>query len=469
MRPSSEISDFFPVKASCTPTNIYFVHNSQDYIMATAFLDQDIGRKSSPLSRCQSADCVATKKSFMTATNNGTIKASKGATKIEKVVQPTVNDTFRGVNLSTIPMLPESINLAYLAEGAANIIYRFSLPRGFSEPDGVLKFGVDKTHLLRLRKALPSGSPNLPAFAALQKVFFPLFPTEFILDTQIVRIPEGLIERENVLLKQREQSGHRIEKRAGLYLVGPPPPPGTPIDENGEKSTQYERYGFLVEDMTPASPTTNSEHGKIRREVLVEFKPKWLAQSSSAPSGSRRCRTCALRIAKEFKKHGTVIPGNGSGNPGHWCPFDLASGDAHRVRLAVRGMLSRKGAVLTGWKKSTGAKGEVNAYEAIILEDKLVRYFTNSKGKKLLDLLKKFQATWDPRGPVSIFGENGDQNTEPVAVEDGRDGEWGDEWTTDVKHFLMAMTIRDLTLFLKVCDINPGVSSFSITDYFLSG
>lgn len=360
--------------------------------------------------------------------------------------------TYGDVDLSAIPVLPETIQLCYVAEGAANIIYRFSLPENSADVvDGALPPGVDKTHLVRLRKALPSGSPNLLAFAALQKIFFPLFPKELVLDTRIIGIPLGLVERQNAILKDWETSGKRSAKRVGLYLVGPPPPPGTPLDDNGEKSTLYERYGLLVEDMTPASPVIDA-YGRIScRQVLVEFKPKWLVPSPSAPPNSRRCRTCALRISKEFKKFGTKLVGNGSGLPGHWCPYDLGSGEPHRVRLAVQGILSQKGAILTGWKNAKGGKGDVDEGDRIILEDKVVGYFTGTKGKKLLGLLKQFQTEWDPRGPAAVFGESGDT---PINAdrkcEDGEDGEWGDEWNEEVRKLLMAMTIRDLTLFLRV-------------------
>jgi len=404
--------------------------------MAATNLDQD--------SRHEFCETEASKESFTAAGTraslvNGMISAHD-RTRARGDENVT---TYRDVNVSTIPALPEAIQLSYVAEGAANIIYRFSLPSDF--PEGVLPPRVDKTHLLRLRKALPSGSPILLAFVALQKIFFPLFPKEFILDTHIIQIPEGLIGKENAILKEREKEGDRPMKRVGLYLVGPPPPL-SPVDG---KSTLFERYGYLVEDMTPAAPGVDAETGRYRREVLVEFKPKWLLPSPSAPVGAMRCRTCALRISKEYKKYGTIVVGNGSGNPGHWCPFDLASGEPHRIRLAVRGMLSQKGAILAGWKGAGGGKGEINGYERAILENKVVGYFCGPKGKKLLGLLKQYQGAWDQHGPAAIFGEKGDRNTEPLAVGDGH-GEWGDRWSESVKKYLMAMTVRDMTLFLKV-------------------
>ncbi|KAF8455909.1 inositol-pentakisphosphate 2-kinase-domain-containing protein [Terfezia claveryi] len=412
--------------------------------MAATNLDQDVYGPSLH-SRHEYCEAKVSKEGLIKAGTrtrlaNGGVSAYDGA--------HATGDTYRDVNVSAIPTLPEAIQLSYVAEGAANIIYRFSLPSDF--PEGVFPSGADKTHLLRLRKALPSGSPNLPAFAALRKIFFPLFPKEFILDTCIIRIPEGLIEKENAILKKREEVGDRPIKRTGLYLVGPPPLSGTPVDDNGEKPTLFESYGSLIEDMTPATPGVNAESGRYHREVLVEFKPKWLSPSPSAPIGARRCRTCALRISKEYKKLGTIVIGNGSGNPGHWCPFDLASGEPHRIRLAVRGILSQKGAILTGWKGKNGRKGEINGYEGMILEDKVVGYFCGPKGKKLLGLLKKYQGSWDQHGPAAIFGEKGDKNTVPLAGEDRNDSEWGNQWSEHVKKYLMAMTVRDLTLFLKV-------------------
>ena len=345
---------------------------------------------------------------------------------------------FRGVNTSAIPDLPDCIQLSYLAEGAANIIYRFSVPLGHpSGIDPTLPPHVDKTHLLRLRKGVPSAVKSLPAFVALHNTFYPLFSRELILNTHIIGIPRSLVERENLVLKDREASGNRPAKRAGLYLIGPPPPDTTSHGNDGLRQLeQYEHYGFLVEDMTPSVDIS-------RREVLVEFKPKWLLPSPTTPQGARRCRTCALRALRVFDKHGVTVVGNGSPNPGYWCPLDLASGELQRMQRAVKGILSQKGTLKTGWK------GGVSEDERVILETKVIEYFIGTRGSKLLGLLKQYQSDWDPCGPVDLFGESGDINTEPL-VRSGESGVWGDEWTEGVKKYLMAMTVRDFSLFLKV-------------------
>lgn len=345
-------------------------------------------------------------------------------------------DIFCGVNISTIPILPDDIQLSYLAEGAANIIYRFSIPLGHpSAIDPKFPPQVDKTHLLRLRKGVDSAFKSLLTFVALQNTFYPLFSKELILDTYIIRIPRSLIERENLVLKEREASGDRLAKRAGLYLTRP----SSETTPDG-KLEQYEHYGFLVEDMTP---TASNEVGISRREVLIEFKPKWLLPSPTAPQGARRCRTCALKALKD-SENGVAIIGNGSPNPGYWCPFDLASGEPQRVRRAVKSILMQKGALKTGWK------GEISEDERVILENKIVGYFIGPKGTKLLGLLKQYQSDWGSCSLIDLFGKNGDINTEPLVSGEKNSGVWGDEWTEGVKKYLMAMTIRDISLFLKV-------------------
>lgn len=62
-------------------------------------------------------------------------------------------------------------------------------------------------------------------------------------------------------------------------------------------------FGLLVEDMTPKgtsllSPacTSSADRCTDSDHFTVEFKPKWLAQSPSAPANAVRCRQCALEL-----------------------------------------------------------------------------------------------------------------------------------------------------------------------------
>jgi inositol-pentakisphosphate 2-kinase len=74
-------------------------------------------------------------------------------------------------------------------------------------------------------------------------------------------------------------------------------------------SYQEEQYGILMQNLQGPGI-----------DWLVEFKPKWLVQSPTAPKDSRNCRTCALNASRRRAgKH------KGRGDSG-FCPFDLLVG-----------------------------------------------------------------------------------------------------------------------------------------------
>lgn len=57
--------------------------------------------------------------------------------------------------------------------------------------------------------------------------------------------------------------------------------------------------------------------------MLIEFKPKWLLQSPSAPKNAIRCRQCALELRNSLKSPGTKAPCPEK-KP---CPITLANPD----------------------------------------------------------------------------------------------------------------------------------------------
>ncbi|KAA8914813.1 inositol-pentakisphosphate 2-kinase [Sphaerosporella brunnea] len=267
------------------------------------------------------------------------------------------------------PLLPADIELTYLAEGAANIIYRLQSPTAPSS--GPFSSTVLSTRLIRLRKALPSAQPNKATFNYISHTAFPLFPSSLLVSTELVRVPRAVLERENARLLSLEALGARSKKRHGLYLE------------------TMEEYAFLVADMS----------ARTGREVLVEFKPKWVVQSPSAPQDARRCRTCALRLKKD----------GGRG----FCPLDLASGEAARIRRAVDYLLPQKP------PKGFELRELTWELEKTKLEEKVVDFLMNSE---LMPTLAGLQTRLDPQGPLGEMK----------------------------KGFLDAMTVRDLTVFLRV-------------------
>lgn len=359
------------------------------------------------------------------------------------IVAATAHD-----DLNHVPTLPPSTSLSYLAEGAANVIYRLSSPPGAPQYPN---------QLLRLRKALPSAQPNKLAYAHLLHTFHPLFPSHLLLPTSLIRIPPSLLARENVALRALEDAGKRPAKRAGLYLeevdeqfgflimdmsphplLDATPPPSSPpppqpgffarafaflLSAGRHRSSSSKRNSSSNSTSDP--DLTLPAHAQRTRQLLIEFKPKWVLQSRSAPEGWRRCRTCALRLSKA-QKHG-------------FCPLDLASGDEARVRRAVAYIVPErqpKNLVLAAGMSWADTQG--------VIVERLVRYVVEGE---MMGELKRLHAELDPYGPVAVSAMAGAREREREVRE----------------RFVSAMTVRDLTVFLRV-DLDSGEVEARIGD-----
>ncbi|KAK6497957.1 Inositol-pentakisphosphate 2-kinase [Arthrobotrys conoides] len=334
----------------------------------------------------------------------------------------------------SVPVLPDGLALKYVAEGAANVIWRISLPdeqltppptvieeySGSTPPPSELDTDVDigkengttkanganvptitaaptdySRLLLRLRKCLPSSESNLLAYEYLSSVIMPLFPPGVMVGQELVKLPPKLVIRANDTLHHLEKSGVRPAHRQNLYLAGDPRP--------GEQQME-EGYAFLLEDMTP-----NTSLG----EFLLEFKAKWLVQSPNAPQGWKRCRTCALRLRKYSRS-------TKKGKHAEWrglCPFDLVSNDQKRAKKAVRRILQQPRCE----------------------DEKLVGRVTAAlMGCPQLSILKELQASLDPKGILGADHKS--------------------------KEFLTAMTLRDCTFYVKVSptDVQARLGDFDV-------
>jgi inositol-pentakisphosphate 2-kinase len=299
------------------------------------------------------------------------------------------------------PMLPSDVTLCYLAEGAANIIYRFTFPSpsppsipDLAEPTQGLEPSskvvphydpIFKHRLLRLRKALPSSCPNRQTCEDLQETFLPLFPG-CIVTHDLVELPPNLLVRANRALQESELVGGRPHKRHGLLLA------------------EDEPHGILVTDMTPAI---------TEGEVLVDFKPKWLIQSRSAPKGWKRCRTCALRAQKN-----AIRRAKGQQEDAGPCPLDLASLDQARVERAVSLIATKKHAE--------------NGQDLERLRERLTSFLLSST---IIPNLKELQ---------------------------GRDGEGVLAADVMSRNFLVATTIRDCSIYVKVGSLFYPAIYFSL-------
>ncbi|KAL4941834.1 hypothetical protein BDV06DRAFT_173237 [Aspergillus oleicola] len=201
--------------------------------------------------------------------------------------------------------LPSGVQLAYLAEGGANIIYRIvapsALPGSNNSPTVPAQY---KGKLLRLRKDTPAGVSYQEIIRNFDKNIRPLFKPEELVDQELVYLPKGVTQQCNEQLHSAEIAGKRPKQRRGVYL------------------SITEPFGLLVTDMTT--------FGNSGTE-LAELKPKWLLQSASAPTGARKCRTCALR---DMKNHDSRRAG--STDARSFCPLDLVSDKFEHVHRATK-------------------------------------------------------------------------------------------------------------------------------------
>ena len=290
-----------------------------------------------------------------------------------------------------------AVELVYFAEGAANIVYRI-LPRpptpGSSfeaeigdvdecPPTEISAPLMDPTFLgklLRLRKDLPFTLPVLESHRQFVDTFPSLISPTHLVEQSLVKVTESLLRHCNDGLRMDESRGARPEKRRGTYLA------------------ENEPYGCLMTDMSCTSLEDEAYCG-------VEFKPKWLIQSPSAPQKARRCRTCALRARNS---HNTVQPPDtGRQSSLGFCPLMLVSEDRSMIAQAITNIVRQK--------RKTASESE----------NQIVRYITDFLHQDpLLRRLRALQLELDPKG---IF------ETDTSSVE-----------------FLVGMTLRDCTLFFKV-------------------
>lgn len=204
--------------------------------------------------------------------------------------------------------LPSGVQLVYLAEGGANVIYRFASSKAHlavkKDPKQPLSpmtldpvdCGIParfRGKLLRLRKQTAADVSYSEIVQNFNTKIRPLFHPDELVDQTLIRLPDGLLPHCNELLHVSERNGKRPRKRHGGYLC------------------LKEPFGLLVTDMT-----VFNEPGA----TLAELKPKWLLQSPTAPIVAQRCRTCALREMKNGDARQMGFKEQRS-----FCPLDLVS------------------------------------------------------------------------------------------------------------------------------------------------
>ena len=175
-------------------------------------------------------------------------------------------NTMNLVASDTINLLAE--DFSYANEGSANVVFRYT------GQDPCLQGKV-----IRLRKKL--ASPSTKAVKAFHDDVLHALLGEFMLPSTLVLLNKAFLQDLNKRLITVPREKSRVL-----------------LDED-------EAHGLLMKDLSHA----------------VEFKPKWLVQSPSAPSDWTACRTCALRSFR--------------GLCNDFCPLKLLTTDAKSVLQGI--------------------------------------------------------------------------------------------------------------------------------------
>ncbi|KTW28756.1 uncharacterized protein T551_02606 [Pneumocystis jirovecii RU7] len=176
----------------------------------------------------------------------------------------------------------------YFSEGNRNVIFKYK---------GSDSFFINK--VLRIKKTQHPIS-TLENLKFIQSIIIPLFYEPFdryILSIELIMVEIAVLKKFNIDLIQKYE---RKKKFSNTLLD---------ISEN---------HAFLLKDLSSSFP-----------KHTIEFKPKWLIQSVSAPIGWKSCRTCALRRLR----------GDISGNGTRYCPLDLASENQTRIQKSIKAIL----------------------------------------------------------------------------------------------------------------------------------
>ncbi|KAH7170425.1 inositol-pentakisphosphate 2-kinase-domain-containing protein [Dactylonectria macrodidyma] len=279
-------------------------------------------------------------------------------------------------NRHSLKRLPRGARpIKLVGEGAANAVFELAMPEFYPITSNF------KGWLLRVAKTPANGAP--PRYNYLKQQEFYAGKVKSHLKNHVIKQELVVVRDSNIvdelnrfLLRMNNQ---RKEKFRGSYIA-------------------QTNWGLLVEDMRPTDPA---------QSILIEFKPKWLNQSPTAPEGAIRCRQCAMDLYN-FVKDPNLARAAPESKP---CPLVLDNPDApldisSPFRIAPQ---------LAKFSNSTILSSLQSASNHQVIQD-----------------LREVQRLADPNGPLKALKDD------PM--------------------FNFAMTIRDCTCFVQIFPdkANPG-------------
>ena len=316
-------------------------------------------------------------------------------------------------------LLDASTPLTYVAEGGAHVVYSIdsSLPPSPTDapptdvdfygpstppPTELSPVSTNALHnvtqrmrkVLRLRKAVADDVSHAGVSDHALEATRPRFPSSTVLYEEKAALSSKLLDRLNAGLREMESVGTRPSQRRGVYLQ------------------RHQRQVSVLEDMR-CRPSLDL--------LTLEIKPKWMIQSPNAPTGSRRCRTCALRAMRRASGESasnaigtTSEQGQAQSGDiyGSFCPLDLASGSEPRIKEVVKAVLRAD-----------------DKLKSLAETDALVRLASFLAHGEALQALQQLQSEYSP----NILLPPGDTVNETT---------------------MWAMMLRDCTLFVRVSPID---------------
>lgn len=282
-----------------------------------------------------------------------------------------------------------SVSLNYLAEGAANVIFRIQPHTPDTAPVVLLDALESETKgeynhqicppekylgkVIRLSKGHEKTPHGRQVKLDFENVLAPLFQgfEEHLIDVEMVLLSDEILPSLN----------EQIYKHSQRHKRDLPP----------------ESVALIMDDYSSVPGTS----------VTIEIKPKWLAQSPNAPGNPYRCRTCALQAFRAQQK--------GTAADAYICPLELRAGHDPIIRDFILSKFQQE----VDPVHSSVQSAVVNA---------MTEYLAKGQGHRLLNHIRDVQTRHDHSGVLALRGRRG-------------------EFDQDLQ---VAMTLRDCSLFVKV-------------------
>ncbi|KAG7124960.1 hypothetical protein HYQ45_013468 [Verticillium longisporum] len=189
--------------------------------------------------------------------------------------------------------------LEFVGEGAANTVWALH----FIDDSGGDAYTQHVRQLcdgflLRIQKHTKGGDSAISAtdqLAYVQETILPALNNDasLIVRQKLIQVTQPLIDECNALLAAMDDNGQprRDEPPSAPLSSSPLPHPHLPRRAAKFVGSRVGPAGahMLTQDMRPRRP---------ERERFAEIKPKWLAQSPTAPRGATTCRNCAVAASR---------------------------------------------------------------------------------------------------------------------------------------------------------------------------